>query len=53
MNQTSLKHKSYSLWNGELTRTFESKKRIKIKITCHRVMENGYIVERISLVNSC
>ena len=54
MNQTSLKHKSYSLYDSrcELSRTFESKNHINIKTNRHRVMENGCIWEGISL-NEC
>ena len=33
-------------------RTFGSKNHIIIKITCHRVMENGCIWEGISLMNA-
>ena len=53
MNQTSLKHKSYSLYDSrcELSRTFESKNHINIKTNRHRVMENGCIWEGISLMN--
>ena len=55
MNQTSLKHKSYSLYDSrcELSRTFESKNHINIKTNRHRVMENGCIWEGISLMNAC
>ena len=34
-------------------RTFESKNHIKIKITRHRVMENGCIWKGASLMNVC
>ena len=55
MNQTSLKHKSYSLYDSrcELSRTFESKNHINIKTNRHRVMENGCIWEGILLMNIC
>ena len=43
MNQTSC----------ELARTFENKNHIKIKITRHRIMENGCIGEGMSLMNAC
>ena len=56
MNQTSLKHKPYSLYDSrysELTRTFKSKNHIKNKTNCLRVMENRCIWEEISLMNAC
>ena len=37
---------------SESARTFESKNQTKINITCHRVMENGCILARISLMNT-
>ena len=56
MNQTSLKHKPYSLYDSrysELTRTSKSKNHIKNKTNCLRVMENRCIWEEISLMNAC
>ena len=34
-------------------KTFESTNHIKIKITCHRVMEDACIWEGISFMNAC
>ena len=53
MYEISLKIKSYSLYDSKLARTFESKNQVKTKITRHRVMGNGCIWERISLMNPC
>ena len=39
--------------DSELARTFESTNNTKIKITRHRVMEDGCIWEEISLMNAC
>ena len=51
MNQTSLKNKSYSLY--ELARIFESTNNIRIKITSHRIIRDGCIWEEISHMNTC
>ena len=53
VNQTSLKHKSYSLYDSELARIFESTNNIKIKITRHILMEDECIWEGISFMNAC
>ena len=50
MNQTSLKYKHILYYDIELAaRTFKSTNNIKIKKTPHRLMEDAYICEVISV----
>ena len=54
MNQTSLKHLSSHIPYSKLVRNLfpaESANNIKIKITHHRVIEDGCLWEGISLMN--